>query len=63
MKSSPQKDSPWQYKSLVAIEQEFNSETYGIKGIIDGTIKIKNRNSKDGEDILAALEIKTGKSH
>ena len=47
------------YKNFVAAEQEFNTETFGIKGNIDATIMIENR---QGEKKLTALEIKTGKS-
>jgi hypothetical protein len=42
----------------VAAEQEFNTNTYGIKGNIDATILIEN---KEGHEKLTALEIKTGK--
>jgi hypothetical protein len=46
------------YKSFVAAEQEFNTDTYGIKGNIDGTVMVEDQN---GIEQLTALEIKTGK--
>jgi len=46
------------YKNFVASEQEFNTDTYGIKGNIDATIMVKNQQN---ETKLTALEIKTGK--
>jgi len=46
------------YKDLIATEQEFNSDTYGIKGVVDATILVEDgqRNSK-----VTGLEIKTGR--
>ena len=46
------------FKKFVAAEQEFNTNTYGIKGNIDANILIDD---KDGNEKLTALEIKTGK--
>ena len=46
------------YQKFIAAEQEFNTFTYGIKGNIDSTILIKDR---DGQEKQTALEIKTGK--
>lgn len=48
------------YKQFVAAEQEFNTATYGIKGIIDGIVVLKDN---QGVDLVTALEIKTGKNH
>jgi len=45
---------------FIAAEQEFNTATYGIKGNIDGTLVMRE---KDGTDLSTALEIKTGKHH
>ena len=42
----------------MAAEQEFNTYTYGIKGNIDATVMIED---KEGQKKLTALEIKTGK--
>jgi len=41
----------------VAAEQEFNTYTYGIKGNIDVTLRVKDQ----GKEKITALEIKTGK--
>jgi hypothetical protein len=32
------------YDGTIATEQEFNSSTYGIKGKLDATILLKNKN-------------------
>ena len=48
-----------EYKGFVGAEQEFNTYTYGIKGNIDATILVQNREKKVK---YTALEIKTGKS-
>ena len=48
------------YKKFIAAEQEFNTYTYGVKGNIDSTIVLED---KDGCDLATALEIKTGKYH
>ena len=45
---------------FIAAEQEFNTATYGIKGNIDGTLIMRER---DGNEFATALEIKTGKHH
>ena len=45
---------------FIAAEQEFNTATYGIKGNIDGTLIMRD---KDGKDLSTVLEIKTGKHH
>jgi hypothetical protein len=49
-----------QYSQFIAAEQEFNTLTYGIKGNIDATIVLKD---KEGREFSTALEIKTGKHH
>ena len=46
------------YEKFLAAEQEFNTQTYGIKGNIDSTIIIQDRK---GVLKSTALEIKTGK--
>jgi CRISPR/Cas system-associated exonuclease Cas4 (RecB family) len=46
------------YEGFIAAEQEFNTSMYGIKGNIDSTILVKDR---DGKVMSTALEIKTGK--
>jgi len=47
------------YEGFVAAEQEYNTNTYGIKGNIDGTILLTHGLAKTKK--LTALEIKTGK--
>ena len=42
----------------MASEQEFNTATYGVKGNIDATVILKD---KQGFEKQTALEIKTGK--
>ena len=46
------------YVRFIAAEQEFNTSTYGIKGNIDATLVMRDR---EGRDRQTALEIKTGK--
>ena len=46
------------YLKMIASEQEFKSNTYGFKGMIDGIISVKDQNN---EEKVTALEIKTGK--
>jgi hypothetical protein len=46
------------FSRFTAAEQEFNTDTYGIKGNIDATITVKDQS---GKEMLTALEIKTGK--
>jgi hypothetical protein len=46
------------YKQQVAIEQEINSQEYGIKGKIDSTVLFENQ--EKSEEIIA-VELKTGK--
>jgi hypothetical protein len=46
------------YDKFIAAEQEFNTNMYGVKGNIDSTIVLKDR---DGNLRETALEIKTGK--
>ena len=48
------------FSKFIAAEQEFNTYTYGIKGNIDSTLVMKD---KEGVDLVTALEIKTGKHH
>lgn len=48
------------FVKFIAAEQEFNTQTYGIKGNIDGTLVMRD---KDGKEFSTALEIKTGKHH
>ena len=45
-------------EKFIAAEQEFNTSLYGIKGNIDSTIVVKDKNGVLRE---TALEIKTGK--
>jgi len=57
----PQKNKhALKFLKFIAAEQEFNTYTYGIKGNIDSTLIMRNR---EGRDMATALEIKTGKHH
>lgn len=49
-----------QFTKFIAAEQEFNTFTYGIKGNIDATLKLKTQSN---QELATALEIKTGKHH
>lgn len=56
---NPSKNShKLKFLDFVAAEQEFNTEMYGIKGNIDSTIMVED---PQGNKLLTALEIKTGK--
>jgi len=46
------------YNKFIAAEQEFNTNTYGIKGSIDATIFVTDPSNQTR---ATALEIKTGK--
>ena len=54
------RNSKKRFSKFIAAEQEFNTYTYGIKGNIDSTLVMKD---KEGVDLVTALEIKTGKHH
>jgi hypothetical protein len=43
---------------MIAIEQEFNTALFGIKGFVDCVVRTK---TKEGELKVTALELKNGK--